>query len=110
MKNYKLVFWTLALLALALLVFARNIPAGSVTGSVTPRGSASQVWLYAGSDTFRAGVQNDAFEIANAKSGSYTLVVEPMPMYKQNIKAPVLVRDGEITNVGEIIMEQVKKK
>src|SRR6478609_3654456 len=108
MKNYKLIFWAIALLALALLVFARTIPAGSVVGSVIPRGSATQVWLFSGSDTIRAGVQDETFEIANAKAGSYTLVVDPSPTYKPNVKTGVLVRDGEITNVGEIIMEQKK--
>jgi hypothetical protein len=108
MKNYKLIFWAVALLALALLVFARTIPAGSVTGTITPRGSATQVWLFSGSDTIRAGVQNDIFDIANAKAGSYTLVVDPSPTYKPNSKTGVVVRDGEITNVGEIIMEQIK--
>jgi len=110
MKNYKLVFWAIALLALALLVFARTIPAGSVIGSVIPRGSATQVWLFSGSDTIRTSVQSDIFEIPNAKAGSYTLVVDPSPTYKQSIKTSVLVRDGEITNVGEIIMEQIKNK
>jgi hypothetical protein len=110
MKNYKVIFWVVALLALTLLVFARNIPAGSVTGSVTPRGSAVQVWLFSGSDTLRNAVQNDIFEIANAKAGNYTLVVDPSPTYKPTVKTGVVVRDGEITNVGEIIMEQIKNQ
>jgi hypothetical protein len=108
MKNSKLVFWALALLALVLLVFARTIPAGSLVGSVSPHGSATQVWLFSGSDTLRGAVQNDAFEIANAKAGTYNLIVEPSPTYKPTLRSGIVIRDGESTNTGQIIMEQKK--
>ncbi len=108
MKNSKLVFWTLALLALVLLVFARRIPAGSLIGSVSPHGSATQVWLYSGSDTLRSDIQNDAFEIPVAKAGTYTLIVDPSPTYKIATRSGIVIRDGEVANTGEIIMEQGK--
>lgn len=108
MKKSKLVFWALALLASITLIFAKTIQAGSLIGSVSPHGSATQVWLYSGTDTLRSAVQNDAFEIPTAKAGTYTLIVEPGPTYKSTMKTGIVIRDGEVANTGQIIMEQKK--
>jgi hypothetical protein len=109
MTSNKMILWAVALLALILLVFARPVRSGSVTGSVNPRGSALQVWLYNVTDTLRSNIQDDIIEIGGVKAGTYTLVVEPAANYKTNTRSGIKVNDGEVTNVGEIIMESVKK-
>ncbi|MEO8172948.1 MAG: hypothetical protein ABI581_07690 [Sediminibacterium sp.] len=109
MKNNKIVLWAIAILAFVLLIFARPAKTGSVFGSIMPHGSASQVWLYSGTDTLRSPVQDDVFNIINVKAGAYSLVIDPMPTYKSNVRTGIKVNDGEATNVGEIIMEQIKK-
>lgn len=109
MKNNKIVLWAVALLALILLVFAKPFTAGSVRGTIVPHASAAQVWLFSGTDTLRSSIQDDVFEIVNVKAGTYSLIVDPMPTYKTTVRTGIKVNDGEATNVGEIIMEQIKK-
>lgn len=109
MKNNKIVLWAVALLALIFLVFAKPFTAGSVRGTIMPHGSATQIWIFSGTDTLRTPVQDDVFEIINVKAGTYSLIVDAMPTYKTAVRSGIKVNDGEATNVGEIIMEQIKK-
>jgi hypothetical protein len=108
MQKNKMILWAVALLALVLLIFARNIRAGSVIGTIKPHNSATQAWIYSDKDTLKAAIQEDAFEIPGVKAGTYTLVIEPSGSYKTLTRAGVKVSDGEITNLGEITMENKK--
>lgn len=108
MRSNKMILWAVALLALVFLVFARPVRIGSVIGTVKPNKSATQVWIYSATDTFRSTIQQDVFEITGAKAGNYTLVIEPSGTYKPLTRTGVKVTDGEITNVGEITMENKK--
>lgn len=104
----KIILWAIALLALAMLVFAKPFNTGSVIGTIKPSKSATQVWIFSDKDTFRTAVQEDAFQIAGAKAGTYTLVIEPSGNYKTLSRTGIKVSDGEITNLGEITMENLK--
>lgn len=105
MQKTKMILWAVALLALVFLVFARPLGTGSVTGTIKPHNSATQVWIYSASDTLRSNIQEDVFEIRGAKAGNYILVIEPSGSYKTLTRTGVKVADGEITNLGEITME-----
>jgi hypothetical protein len=105
MKKNNLVLWALALLALVMLVFAKSFKAGTVVGTVNPKNSATQVWIFSTTDTVKSGVQDGAFELSGIRAGTYNLVVDPAPPYKPASRVGIKVSDGEITNVGEIMME-----
>lgn len=106
MKKHKLVLWALAILAILVLVFAMPLRSGSVTGIVNPPGSALRVWIVSATDTFKSSIQNSSFEIMGAKAGIYTLVVDGIAPYHSMSRAGVTVNEGNVTDVGEIIMEQ----
>lgn len=108
MQPNKVILWALALLALVLLVFARPVRTGSVIGTIKPSKSATQVWIYSDKDTLRSAVQEDAFQVSGAKAGVYTLVIEPSGNYRTMTRTGIKVTDGEITNLGEITMENKK--
>ncbi len=108
MQKNKMILWAVALLALVFLVFAKPIRTGSVIGTIKPHNSATQAWIYSEKDTLRSNIQEDAFEIAGVKAGNYTLVIEPSGSYKTSSRTGVKVSDGEITNLGEITMENKK--
>ncbi|NCI50285.1 carboxypeptidase regulatory-like domain-containing protein [Sediminibacterium roseum] len=105
MQKNKMILWAVALLALVFLIFARPIRTGSVIGTIKPHNSATQAWIYSATDTLRSNIQEDVFQIAGAKAGIYTLVIEPSGNYKTLTRTGVKVADGEITNLGEITME-----
>jgi hypothetical protein len=108
MQKNKMILWAVALLALVLLVFAKNIRTGSVIGTIKPHNSATQAWIYSAKDTLKGTIQEDAFEITGVKAGNYTLVIEPSGSYKTLTRTGIKVADGEITNLGEITMENKK--
>lgn len=106
MKTRSITLFAVALLALALLAFGRSFRAGSVTGTFTPRGSVSQVWLYSATDTIRGNTQTDGFEVSNVKAGTYTLMIDATAPYKPVSRTGIKVADGEVTNVGQVVMER----
>ncbi|HTQ28577.1 MAG TPA: carboxypeptidase-like regulatory domain-containing protein [Puia sp.] len=105
MKNKS---WALAaafLMAAALFGFV-TVRDGSVKGMVTPVDGGINVWADSGTDTLKSQVHNGAFEIAGAKPGTYKLVVEAKPPYRNAAKDNVSVTDGQTTDVGEIRLER----
>lgn len=91
--------------AIALFAFSK-IETGSITGKVTPADAAAKVWAISGTDTLKASVDGGTFNITNVKPGTYKLIVEAMPPYKNMAKEGVTVNDGQSTDVGEIKLQQ----
>lgn len=88
-------------------LFAFNIiTEGSVKGKVSPADAAVRVWAESPTDTLNAPVQNGMFEIGNAKPGTYKIVIEAKPPYKNAAKDGVVVADGQPTDVGEIVLSK----
>lgn len=105
----KSVFLSLALLVTVVIAsFAfRSRYEGSVIGTVTPAIAAgTTAWMISGTDTFKAEIKSAAFGFSGVKRGGYTLIVEARPPYRNGMKSNIIIADGTITNVGEIVLTQ----
>jgi hypothetical protein len=90
--------------AVGLFAFSK-IETGSIKGKITPANGATKVWAISGNDTLKASVDGGSFNITDAKPGTYKLIVEAMPPYKNMAKEGVSVSDGQSTDVGEIKLQ-----
>lgn len=105
MKRVKLTLAALGIVASGLFAF-NVITNGSVKGTVSPADAAVRALAISGADTLKADVTNGAFEIGNAKPGTYQVIIEAKAPYKNSVKDGVEVKEGEATDLGEIKMEQ----
>lgn len=88
-------------------LFAFNVlTAGSIKGTVSPADAASRAWALSNTDTLRASITQGAYEIKDAKPGSYRVIIEAKPPFKNAAKDSVTVMDGQATEIGEIKLEQ----
>lgn len=94
--------------ALAIGLFSFTVfQGGSIKGSITPAKSAVRIWALNATDTFRTTVSpSSGFEISNVKGGTYKIIVEATPPFKNTVKDSVTVTDGSVTDVGEIKVNQ----
>ena len=107
MKKAKLAFVALSIAAAGLFAFDNGVnQSGSIKGTVSPAEGASKAWALSSSDTLKADIANGSFEIANAKAGTYRIIIEAKPPYKNVAKDNVAVTDGQPTDVGEIKLAQ----
>src|SRR6266705_835358 len=79
---------------------------GFIKGTVSPSASATSVYITSGMDTMRTNIQNGGFEIGEVKPGTYKLVIEAIPPYKNFQKEGVVVNEKKATDVGEIALQQ----
>ncbi len=105
MKTLKTGIVAVSIAAAGLFAFKSN-DTGSIKGSIIPADGATRVWALSSADTLKAAIQSGSFEILNAKAGTYRIVVEAKPPYKNTAKDNVTVMDGQPTNVGEIKLGQ----
>jgi len=105
MKKARLTLAALGVVAAGLFAF-NVITNGSVKGTVSPADAGVRAWAISGTDTLKADVSSGAFEIANAKPGTYQVIVEAKAPYKNAAKDGVEVKDGAATDVGEIKLAQ----
>jgi hypothetical protein len=105
MKVTQLKLAAIAVAAAGLFAF-NSITAGTIKGKVTPSEGAVRAWAESGTDTLNATIQNGVFEIGNAKPGTYKIVIEAKPPYKNTAKEGVAVMDGQSTDVGEIMLSK----
>jgi hypothetical protein len=88
-------------------VFAFNImTAGSIKGTVVPADAATRAWALSPTDTLRGSITNGAYEIKDVKPGSYRVIIEAKPPFKNAAKDSVVVMDGQASEVGEIKLER----
>ena len=106
MSKNKMVLGSLAVIVASGL-FAFNVfTAGSIKGTVSPADAASRAWALSSTDTLRASISQGAYEIKDAKPGSYRVIIEAKPPFKNAAKDSVTVMDGQATEIGEIKLEQ----
>ncbi|QEC43688.1 carboxypeptidase-like regulatory domain-containing protein [Pseudobacter ginsenosidimutans] len=105
MKSIKVSLVALTIATAGLFAF-KGIQTGSIKGTVSPADGAERVWALSGTDTLKATVESGAFNITGAKAGTYRVIVEAKPPYKNAAKDGVTVTDGQPTDVGEIKLEQ----
>ena len=105
MKRVKLKLAALTFAAAALFAFT-EFRAGTIKGMVTPVDGAVNAWAVSATDTLKATVDKGTFSIADAPPGTYRVIIEAKPPYKNAAKDGVTVTEGQTTDVGEIKLEQ----
>jgi hypothetical protein len=105
MKNAKLSLAAFVFAAAGLFAFS-GLQTGSIKGTVNPADGAVRAWALSSSDTLRADIDKGTFEITDAKAGTYRVIIEAKPPYKNTAKDGVTVTDGQATDVGEFKLEQ----
>jgi hypothetical protein len=103
MKSLKL--GATAIAAVLLLAFARQ-RMGSIKGTVTPLDAGVRAWAESATDTLRAPILNGSYEISNAKSGAYKIIIEAKPPYRNIVRDGLMVTDGQETDAGEIRLDK----
>jgi hypothetical protein len=105
MKNAKVKLAALTLVAATLFAFS-GVRTGSIKGSVNPIDGATNAWALSSTDTLKAVINKGTFEILDAKPGTYRVIIEAKPPFKNAAKDGVTVADGQATDVGEIKLAQ----
>ena len=105
MKNTKVKLAALTFVAAALFAFSA-VRTGSIKGSVNPVDGAVNAWALSGTDTLKAVINKGTFEIADAKPGTYRVIIEAKAPFKNAAKDGVTVAEGQATDVGEIKLAQ----
>ncbi len=106
MKKVKTAFIALSIATAGLLAFKHAPFTGTIRGTVSPAEGAARVWAVSTSDTAKGNMQNGAFEITTAKEGTYKVIVEAIPPYRNAAKDNVIVANGQTTDVGQINLER----
>ena len=83
-----------------------NLRSGSIKGTVSPADGATRAWALSSTDTLKALVVNGAYEISDAKPGSYKIIIEAKPPYKNAAKDGITVQDGQAADAGEIKLDK----
>lgn len=82
-----------------------TIKGGNIKGTVEPADAALKVWAISPSDTAQAEIANGAFSL-DVKGGTYSVVIEAKPPYKNVTKDGVQVSEGAAVDLGVIKLEQ----
>ncbi len=106
MKKAKQAFVVLSIATMGLFAFTSIQQGGAIKGTVTPADGATKAWALSATDTLKADIHNGSFEISSAKAGTYRLIIEAKPPYKNAAKENVTVTDGQPTDVGVIKLGQ----
>jgi hypothetical protein len=106
MKKVKAAFIALSIATAGLFAFSSTSFSGSIHGTVSPAEGAVRVWAISNSDTAKGNLQNGAFEIVTNKEGTYRVIVEAVPPYRNASKDNVSVANGQSTDVGQINLEK----
>lgn len=78
---------------------------GNVKGLVDPTNGAVRAWAISTTDTASADIINGAFAI-DVKAGTYNVVIEAVPPYKNLTKERVQVSENASVDLGVIKLEQ----
>lgn len=83
-----------------------HLRAGSIKGTITPAEGGVRAWAESATDTLRAPIVNGSYEISDAKPGTYKIIIEAKPPYKNIAKDGIMVSDGQTADAGEIKLEK----
>ena len=84
----------------------KNLATGSIKGTVSPSDGAVRAWALSSTDTLRSPIVNGSYDISDAKPGSYKIIIEAKPPYKNAAKDGITVVDGQAADAGEIKLEK----
>jgi hypothetical protein len=79
---------------------------GSIRGSVIPADGGVRAWAESAVDTLKTPIINGSYEIADARPGTYKIIIEAKPPYKNVAKDGVVVSDGQTADAGEITLKK----
>ncbi len=106
MKKVKLILCTLFISMIALTAFVpKLIPTGSIKGTVIPADGALNAYAIMGTDTAAVNVISGSFELKNLRPGTYVVLIKTTAPFKPVVKPNIVVRDGEINDLGEIKLQ-----
>lgn len=83
-----------------------NLRDGSIHGTVSPAEAGVNAWAESSTDTVKSPITNGSYEISGVKPGTYKVVIEAKPPYRNAAKDGVTVSDGQSTDAGEIQLER----
>ena len=84
--------------------FLQPVAKTSITGKIKPVNAAEVVWAISGKDTVRATVMSGSFTL-EVGPGTYKLVVEGKTPYKNVEMLNLEVRQNQVLDVGEILLQ-----
>ena len=105
MKNSGVKLVTIAIAMAGLFAF-NSLRSGSIKGTVSPGDGAVRAWAESAADTLKAPVVNGAYEITDVKPGSYKVIIEAKPPYRNAAKDGITVNDGQAADAGDIKLEK----
>jgi hypothetical protein len=105
MKPVKVSIFALAVAAIAALSF-HKMEGGSISGKVAPLDGASQVWAIHGADSLKTDIADGTFNLQGAEEGTYTVIIDAKQPFKDVTISDVKVSEGQVTDLGEIRLEQ----
>jgi hypothetical protein len=80
--------------------------AASIKGVISNAENAGDVWAIMGMDSTKVTPLYGKFQLDYLKPGTYKFVVEGKAPYKDFVKEGVEVKDGEVVDLGSIILKQ----
>lgn len=84
----------------------RSAQTSGIKGSISPADAiVSTVWAINGTDSLKGQPVKGNFTIP-AKTGTWKLIVDAKEPYKDAVMENVQVKEGQITDVGEIKLSQ----
>ena len=106
MKN-RIAFLIVLVIIIVAIVSFKPWVGGTVRGIVFPSDAAKNVWALSGRDTFRTTTNTmGVFEINHVRAGTYRIMVEANPPYKNVYKDNITVRDSTIIDAGDFRLSQ----
>jgi len=84
----------------------RIYQASGIKGTISPvEATVTNVWAIGATDSVKVVPVQGTFSL-NVKAGTYKLIVDAAEPYKDAVLERVEVREGQITDVGEIKLPQ----
>jgi hypothetical protein len=105
MKMYKLSLLAFGILAAGLVGFS-NLRGGSLKGSISPANGGNRVWIVSSTDTIKAPIDRGSFEVRDIHPGIYRVIIEANPPYKNVARTGITLQDGQMMDLGEIVLMQ----
>lgn len=88
------------------LLAANRLANGSLKGTISPADAGVRAWAVSATDTLQTGITGGSFEMKNVRPGIYKIIIEANAPYKNATKEGVAIRDGEATDIGQIVLQQ----
>jgi hypothetical protein len=104
-KIVVLIFAAIMILAITS-SFSVSPRTGSVKGMISPPNGGARAWAISKKDTATGTIYQGMFLITELAPGTYTLLVEAIPPYKNERKEFVVVNQGQETDIGYIILKK----